>query len=206
MTVPPETPADDWTDLTQAWAETPDDEPRPDADLIRSLRRSDRLAKLNFAAEIGGGVFVIGAMVWALWRGLPLSVAGVTLAFALFAIGMTLWSRRGDPGLLTETPEAVLRSALGQARIGYRWAMAGVAISLAGMVFLAFMLTISGPLHFRSGLIFGGGAVLLVACIGFYWRHARRCRRRMAVHQAALEALAAQADAAHSVEPGTLPD
>lgn len=189
MSTPPEDRPDDWTDLTQAWAATPDDGPPLDAALIRSLRRRDRLARLNFLSEIVGGLAVVGVMGWALWRGAPLPVAAAALGFALFAIGMTLWSRRGDPGLLTDTPEAVLRSAVGQARVGHRWALAGVAISLAGMVFLAVMLSVVGMSHSQSGLIFGGAAVFLVVCIGFYLRHARRCRHRMAAHQAALDAL-----------------
>jgi uncharacterized membrane protein YedE/YeeE len=78
---------------------------------------------------------------------------------------------------------------MGQARIGYRWAMAGVAVSLAGMVFLAVMLSIVGLSHSENRLIFGVAAVFLAVCIGLYLRHARRCRRRMAAHQAALDAL-----------------
>ena len=189
MTPPPDNHADDWTDLTQAWTDAPDDEPRLDAELIRSLRRRDLLARLNFISEMVGGVVVIGVLGWALWRGLPLPAAAAALGFAVFALGMTLWSRRGDPGLLTETPEAVLRSAMGQARIGYRWAMAGVAVSLAGTVFLAVMLSIVGLSHSENRLIFGVAAVFLAVCIGLYLRHARRCRRRMAAHQAALDAL-----------------
>ncbi|WP_395945457.1 hypothetical protein [Brevundimonas sp.] len=182
-------PDDDWTDLTQAWAETPDDGPRLDAAMIRSLRRRDRLARLNFISEIGGGVAVLGVMGWAMWRGVPLPVAGAALVFVLFALALTLWSRRGDPGLLTDTPEAVLRSALGQARIGYRWAWAGVAISLAGMAFLILMLWLAEPVVEQRGPILAGAAVFLAACIGFYLNHARRCRRRMAAHRVALEAL-----------------
>jgi hypothetical protein len=189
MTPPPDNHADDWTDLTQAWTDVPDDEPRLDAELIRSLRRRDLLARLNFISEMVGGVVVIGVLGWALWRGLPLPAAAAALGFAVFALGMTLWSRRGDPGLLTETPEAVLRSAMGQARTGYRWAVAGVAVSLAGMVFLAVMLSIVGLSHSENRLIFGVAAVFLAVCIGLYLRHARRCRRRMAAHQAALDAL-----------------
>jgi hypothetical protein len=188
MTPPPEAASDDWTELSQAWAQPRADEPPLDADFIHALKRRDRLARLNFAAEIGGGVMVVGAMGWALWRGMPLPVAAAALAFALFAIGMTLWSRRGDPGLLTETPEAVLRSAVGQARMGYRWAVAGVAISLAAVLFLGAMAA-SGDRIELIGPYIAAGAIFILACIGFYWRHARRCRRRMAAHQAALDAL-----------------
>ena len=117
----------------------------------------------------------------------PLGASAIT--FALFALGMTLWSRRGDPGLLTDTPQAVLRSALGQARTGYRWALSGVAISLAGMVFLILMLWVVEPARDQPGAVVAGAGVFLAVCIGFYLRHARLCRRRMAAHQAALEAL-----------------
>lgn len=182
-------PDDDWTDLTQAWTETPDPEPRPDAGFIRSLRRRDRLARLNFWLEMGGGIVVLAAMGWAAYRGIPLPAVGAALAFALFALGMTLWSRRGDPGLLTDTPQAVLRSALGQARTGYRWALSGVAISLAGMIFLILMLWVVEPARDQPGAVVAGAGVFLAVCIGFYLRHARLCRRRMAAHQAALEAL-----------------
>jgi hypothetical protein len=189
MTLPPETLPDDWTDLTEAWTGAPQDEHPLDAGLVRALRRRDRLAHLNFVAEIGGGVLVLGAMGWAMARGLPLPAASAALAFVLFALGMTLWSRRGDPGLLTDTPEAVLRSALGQARTGYRWALSGVAISLAAMIFLIVMMTSVQPGPGPTGSVIAGVSILLVVCIGFYLRHARQCRRRMAAHQAALDAL-----------------
>ena len=184
-------PDRDWTDLTQAWAETPDDGPRLDAAMIRSLRRRDRLARLNFISEIGGGVAVLGVMGWALWRGLPLHIAGVALGFVFFALALTLWSRRGDPGLLTDTPEAVLRSALGQARTGYRWALAGVAISLAGMAFLILILWLAEPVGAQRGPLMAGTAAGMIFCIGFYLNHARRCRRRRGAHGGALAALRA---------------
>lgn len=186
-------PDDDWTDLTQAWTETPDPEPRLDAGFIRTLRRRDRLARLNFWVEMGGGVAVLGVMGWAVHRGVPLPAAGAALVFVLFAMGLTLWSRRGHPGLLTETPEAVLRSALGQARTGYRWALSGVAISVAAMIFLGIILTTVDPARHIVAVTAAVFAFLLI-CIGYYLRHAHRCRRRMAAHQAALEALASEED------------
>lgn len=187
-------PDDDWTDLTQAWTEVPDPEPVLDAGFLRALRRRDRLARLNFWAEMGGGVGVLGVVGWAVYRGLPLAATGTAAVFILFALGLTLWSRRDHPGLLTETPEAVLRSALAQARTGYRWALSGVAISLAAMIFLVvILLGLHAPEPEDWRLLFGLGAFLLI-CIGFYLRHARRCRRRMAAHQAALEALALEED------------
>jgi len=182
-------PDDDWTDLTQAWTETPDPEPRLDAGFIRSLRRRDRLARLNFWLEMGGGLVVLGAMSWAVRRGIPLPAALAALAFVLFAMGLTLWSRRGHPGLLTETPAAVLRSALGQARTGYRWALSGVAISVAAMIFQGIILTTADPARGHIEAVTAGVFGFLVICIGYYLRHARRCRRRMAAHQAALDAL-----------------
>ncbi|MBD3837746.1 hypothetical protein [Brevundimonas sp.] len=197
MIPPPEDRPDDWSDLTQAWAATPDDGPPLDAALIRSLRRRDRLARLNFLSEIVGALAVVGVMGWALWRGVDLPVVLAALGFAVFALVMTLWSRRGDPGLLTDTPQAVLRSALGQARTGYRWALAGVAISLAGMVFLIVMLWLAKPVAEMRGPMLAGAGLFLAACIGFYLRHARRCRRRMAAHRAALDALLEREGATH---------
>ncbi|MDP3405484.1 MAG: hypothetical protein Q8S03_12390 [Brevundimonas sp.] len=182
-------PETDWSDLTEAWTASSDPQPPLDARLIRSLRRRDRLARINFAFEMAAGVFVLAAMGWVLWRGGPLPAVAAAGAFALFALAMTLWSRRGDPGLLTETPEAVLHSALGQARTGFRWAVAGIAISLAAMLFLTVMMLVLTPARAPSAAVTAGAGVALVLCIAFYERHARRCRRRMAAHQAALDAL-----------------
>ena len=50
-------------------------------------------------------------------------------------------------------------------------------------------LSIVGLSHSENRQIFGVAAVFLAACIVLYLRHARRCRRRMAAHQAALDAL-----------------
>jgi len=189
QTPPSSSPDDDWTDLSRAWAEPRADEPPIDAALVRALKRRDFLARLNFASEIAGGVAVLGVMIWAVWRGLPLAAAAAAAGFALFALIVTLWSRRGDPGLLTDTPQAVLRSAIGQARTGYRWALAGVAISIAGMGFLIVILWIGLLTPAQRVPILAVGVGGLAICIGFYLNHARRCRRRMAAHQAALEAL-----------------
>lgn len=181
---------EDWSALSRAWtADAPQADPL-DAAFVRRIGRRDRLARLNFAGEILGAVAVLVVIAWGvLARGLPWQHAAAALAFTAFAGAMTLWSRRGDPGLLTDTPEAVLRSAIGQARIGERWALAGVAISLAAMTFLVLITLITpatgGPF---SPIVFGGLLGLFV-CIGFYTRHARRCRRRKAGHEAALAAL-----------------
>jgi hypothetical protein len=181
-------PEHDWSDLTDAWTGSPEPEPPVDAGLIRALRRRDRLAKINFLLEMAGGAGGLVATGWAMRRGLPLPAVGAAVAFTVFALTMTLWSRRGDPRLLTDTPEAVLRSALGQARAGYRWALAGLAISLAAILFLVVLMTVRDPIGVQPGSVMVAG-VFLALCIGFYLRHARQCRRRTRTYQAALEAL-----------------
>ncbi|WEK39050.1 MAG: hypothetical protein P0Y50_10880 [Candidatus Brevundimonas colombiensis] len=184
-------PDKDWSDLTQVWTAPAVGEPALDAHLIRELRMRDRLARLNFAGEIAGGVAVIALIAWATWtKGLPWSVALTALGFVGFALVMTLWSRSGDPGLLTDTPQVALRSALAQARAGLRWAWAGVAISIAGMAFMTTAaLLLPGQRGTDHRLMAGLGGVLIL-CIGFYLRHAKLCRQRMAAHEATLNALA----------------
>lgn len=186
MTQPP----NDWSDLTDAWTEGAADAPPLDDAFVRRLRRRDRLARWNFIAEIAGGLVVLGVVGWATaTRGLPWPMTAAALGFAAFAVAMTVWSRRGDPGLLLDTPEAALSSAIAQARLGWRWAWAGVAISLAGGVFVAVTLALSpGGVGGSPGLLMVMPAFLL-ACVGFYLNHARRCSRRMAAHQRALAAL-----------------
>ncbi|WP_292226927.1 hypothetical protein [Brevundimonas sp.] len=189
-------PNDDWSDLTQTWTETAADEPALDLGLIRDLQKRDRLARLNFAGEIAGGVVVVAIVIWSTFvRGLPWSAGLTALGFVAFALVMTLWSRRGDPGLLIDTPQAALRSAIAQARTGYRWALAGVAISMAAMVFLLAVQNLLPGAPGPDARIMLGFGVFLVACIGFYLRHARRCRQRMAAYQDALNALT---DAGHA--------
>lgn len=190
-------PNDDWSDLTQTWTMPAADERVLDLALVRDLQKRDRLARLNFASEIAGGVAVVCVVAWSTWaKGLPWSVAFAALGFVAFALAMTLWSRRGDPGLLTDTPQAALRSAIVQARTGYRWAWAGVAISGAAMVFLvSITLLLPGKLGTDARLLAGGGGGLVV-CVGFYLRHAKRSRQRMKAHEEALAALSDEA--AHS--------
>lgn len=186
MTMPP---ADDWSDLTRTWTNATTTGPRPDPDLMRAVHRRDRLARLNFAAEIAGGVVTAGVVLWAtLVRDLSWGLALAAIGFVSFALAGTLWSRRGDPGLLTGTPEAVVLSAIAQARTGYRWAWAGVATSLAAIVFVAILAALSptGSVTTKTMLVM---AAFLLVCIGLYVAHARRCRRRMAAHTATLQAL-----------------
>lgn len=183
--------SDDWSDLSRAWTDPASDAPqdlRADAALIRSVQRRDRLARLNFAFELLGSIVVLGVIVWAaVVHDLPWSVNLAAVAFIVFGVAVTVWSRRGDPGVLTETPEAVLRSAIAQARTGERWAWAGVAISLAAFAFLGLMRRLIST---REGLdlilVF---VVFLLVCLIGYLVHARRCRRRRRAHEVALTAL-----------------
>lgn len=185
-------PHDDWSDLSQAWTTPSADDAertRADAAFIRSLQRRDRLARLNFIGEILGGVVVAGVVVWTAMRNdLPLSVTLAAFGFIVFGLAVTLWSRRGDPGVMTRTPQAVLRSAIAQARMGERWGIAGIGMSLAAFVFMAVIANTDS----------GGGKVpwlypvfigFLGVCIVAYGLHALRCRRRRARHEAALAAL-----------------
>ncbi|WP_339872122.1 hypothetical protein [uncultured Brevundimonas sp.] len=186
MTMPPN---DDWSDLTRTWTDRPATPPRLDPNLFRAVRRRDRLARLNFAGEIAGGVVTVGVVLWAtLVRDLPWTIALAAIAFVGVALAGTLWSRRGDPGVLTGTPEAVVLSAIAQARTGYRWAWAGVATSLAAFVFVTTLAGLSptGSVTTRTMLMM---AAFLLVCIGLYVAHARRCRRRMTAHAATLRAL-----------------
>lgn len=184
-------PSDDWSDLSRAWTDAASDTPqdlRADAALIRSVQRRDRLARLNFAFELLGGVLVLGVVVWAaVVHDLPWSVNLAAAAFIVFGVALTVWSRRGDPGVLTGTPEAVLRSAVAQARTGERWAWAGVAMSVAAFAFLGITWGLTSA---QDGVdLIRVFVVFLLACIAGYLVHARRCRRRRRAHEAALAAL-----------------
>ncbi|PLR28758.1 hypothetical protein SGCZBJ_00985 [Caulobacter zeae] len=180
---------DDWTTLAKAWTDPAAAEPAIDPAQIRALRRRDRLARLNFAAEMAGVPLVLGLVAWAVvTRELPWPAAIACALFTLFAGAMTLWSRRGDPGLLLDTPQTVVSTALAQARTGLRWAQAGTWTCVAGAAFLAAMGSLSGRWRADWPLL-AGGAVFLAACLMLYRGHARRCRRRIAAHEAALAAL-----------------
>jgi hypothetical protein len=185
----PNGPEEDWADLAQAWTDPAAAEPAIDPAQIRALSRRDRLARLNFAAELAGVPLVLGLVAWAVVkRDLPWPAAVTCVAFTLFAGAMTLWSRRGDPGLLLDTPETVVRTALAQARTGLRWAQSGVLTCVAGAVFVGSMGFFPGKWRTEWPLM-AGGIAFLGACLMLYLGHARRCRRRIAAHEAALAAL-----------------
>lgn len=190
MSTPPSSgPSDDWSDLARTWTDPDAEQHAVDTAQIRALRRRDRLARLNFAAELLTTPVVLGMVTWAvIARGLPWPAAAAAAIFALFATGVTLWTRRGDPGLLLDTPQTVVRSALAQARTGLRWAIGGVWTCAAGAVFIAGMTPFSGGRREAWPLIIGA-VVFLAACLALYLSHARRCRRRIAVHEAALAAM-----------------
>ena len=179
---------DDWSDLSKTWAEPQADAPPLDTAFVRALIRRDRLARINYLLEISGAVVAAAVVTLAvIVQALPWIIAVAAGGFALFALGVTVWSRRGDPGLLLDTPEAALRSALAQARIGLRWSWAGIAISIAGLVFLLVMATVQTDVWSAAGI----GGLAILAAVPFYLRHARNCRRRIAAHEAALAALEA---------------
>lgn len=190
MTQPP----DDWSDLTQTWTDPASDEPataRADAAFIRSLHRRDRLARLNFAGEILGGLVVTGVIIWAAIKtGLPWPVTVTAFTFIVAGMALTLWSRRGDPGVMTETPQAVLLSAIAQARTGERWGLAGIGTSLSALVFLG-VIAWTVPSKKEELLGFYPAFIAFLAiCIVAYGTHAMRCRKRRRAHEVALKALA----------------
>jgi len=179
---------DDWSDLSQVWT-APEVAPPAGAaaDLERSVRRRALLATVNFHLEIWGAVIAGALGGWvALRHDAPLlGFAGV--AFAVFALIATVWARRGAVPGEAETPAAALAAAIRQARSGLRWARAGQAICIAALGFLA-VVGVAYPnaapptIHLTALVFLAGMAV-------FYERHARRCRRRIAVHEAALKEL-----------------
>ncbi|MDG2531437.1 hypothetical protein [Caulobacter endophyticus] len=186
---PPNGPEDDWADLAQTWTAPAAGEPAIDPAQIRALRRRDRLARLNFAAELLGVPLVLGLVAWAVVkRDLPWPVAIACVIFTLLAGAVTLWSRRGDPGLLLDTPQTVVRTALAQARMGLRWAIGGAWTCAAGAAFLATLGGLSGKWRAEWPLL-AGGSLFLATCLALYLAHARRCHRRIAAHEASLAAL-----------------
>lgn len=186
-------PHDDWSDLSSTWTDPACDDPqatRADAAFIRSLHHRDRLARLNFAGELLGGAVVTGVILWAAIRtALPWPVIAAAFSFVAFGLGLTLWSRRGDPGVMTETPQAALLSAIAQARTGERWGLAGIGTSLAAFAFLG-VIARAAPSDLATFRILPAFSVFLGICILAYGTHAVRCRRRRRAHEAALTALA----------------
>lgn len=184
----PEVQPDDWNDLAEVWT-APQDGPDMTADLVRSMRRRAGLARLNFLLEIGGCLFgcVIGA-VFAVTGWAP--IMGVAaLTFSLFSLILTLWARRGaEPGL-ADSPAEALRAAIRQARSGQQWARAGQAITVAAGLFVTATAVEAGD---HAAPLYLPLALLLLGCLVFYERHARRATARMAGHAAALAELEAE--------------
>lgn len=182
-------PPPEWAELSAVWTD-PAAAPAPDAAaLARAVRRRARLARLNYLTEIVTSLLVLLALGVLTAQGrlaLPLALAGA--AFALFALGLTLWARRGLGDETASTPEQALRLALRQGQTGLRWARAGLANTVAATIFVAFILSqADGSGEMRVSL--GGVALFLGGCALFYAVHARRCRRRMAAHEQVLATL-----------------
>lgn len=192
-------PHEDWSDLSQAWTEpVPEDAEaaRAHAAFIRSLRRRDLFARINYGLELLGGVAVVGVVSWvALRTPLPWPVIVGAYGFVALGVGVTVWSRRGDPGILTGTPEEVLRSAVAQARTGERWAWAGLVISLAASAFL-FLMSRFAPSGPETRGVYPIFSVFLLLCVGGYVVHGWRSRKRRRAHEATLRALIADESAA----------
>ncbi|MDQ8029329.1 MAG: hypothetical protein REJ23_11425 [Brevundimonas sp.] len=179
---------EDWTDLVEVWtAPVKADAPEPAPALARAVRRRAALATLNFHLEAWGAV---GAGVVAGWVAFRhdapvLGVAGV--AFGLFALIATLWARRGARPGEADTPAASLHAAIRQARSGVHWARAGQAICVGAMAFIL-SLGLASPSP-ALPLIYLVSFGFILAMAAFYERHARRCRTRIARHEAALAEL-----------------
>lgn len=193
-------PVSEWADLTAVWVD-PQATPAPDTPaLVRAVRRRARLARLNFMVEIATGLALIAVVgVLAVLGRLSLSLAAAAAAFALFALGLTLWARRGLEKDGAATPEQALRLALSQARAGLQWGRAGLAVTAAAAVYMAYVLNQSGDGSQDMRVTLVLAAVFLGGCAMFYARHARRSRQRMQAHARALTALT-------SPEPGDQAD
>jgi len=186
MTRPPH---DDWTDLAEAWTTPGPEASPPDPALLRSVRRRARLGRINFHLEAWSAVAagLVGGFV--AWRQAAPLIGLAAVAFAGFALALTLWARRGLPADAASTPADALRAAAAQARSGLRWARAGQAVGLAALLFVAVVALARGVGAAAPFLAFA--TVFLLACFAFYERHARRSRARLRRHEAALAELEA---------------
>ena len=186
----------DWTDLAGAWTENASGGARgSDAQLVRQLRRRALVGQLNFVFECLLCLVALAIAAWLILSGGParLAIGVATLVFAGFGLATAIWARGRAAPALTGTPADAVRTALHQAESGLRWAKAGLWMTLAAFVFLGVHLAVDlldgGPTPLTLPVI-GGGAVLLAGGAVLYRRHARRCRRRIASHRAALAELA----------------
>lgn len=191
MTGHPPRDDDDWSDFTTAWT-APTGEPEaaaPASVTALSVRRRALLARLNFYLEIAGAFVAAGLLArLSLLERIPLPTAVAGVLFCAFAVGMTLWARDRSPDD-AETPREALLQALDQARSGRRWAIAGLAITLMGLLFLGVMATTFGDPRPSTGFIYGGMVLFLALSAAFYVRHARRSRNRRDAYQTALAEL-----------------
>ncbi len=184
----PDAKPDDWSDLSQVWTAPEAASPAfIPADLERQVRRRALLATVNFHLEVWGAVLAGAVSGWVAFRHDAPLLGSAGLVFAVFALVATVWARRGAVPGEAETPAAALAAAIRQARSGLRWARAGQAICVAALLFLA-AVGVTYP-NAALPMIYLGSFVFLGAMAVFYERHARRCRRRIAIHQAALEEL-----------------
>lgn len=197
---------DDWSDLADAW--TAAGTPAPRRDLLRQVRRRDRLARINFWAEVGAAVLASGFIVWiARLRDAGWPMAATGLVFAGFVLALTVWARRAAPPVADDTPLDALKTAVQQARAGLIWAGCGVAISLATGVALAVIFALE-PVTPRLALptaVVTVGAV--AAFVAGYALHIRRCRRRIAYYRRMLEELESGATtSASTTDPARPPE
>lgn len=189
MTRPDPRP-DDWSALAEVWT-APQDGPDLTADLVARLRRRAWLARLNFHLEAWGAVVAGGLGGWFAFTHRAPLMGLVAMVFALFALIVTLWARRGaEPGAAA-TPREALRAAIRQARSGLRWARAGQAVTAAASLFLATVAFEAGVLP--APWLFLPALVFLVVSAAFYERHARRAKTRIAGHEATMRDLDAPA-------------
>ncbi|GAA0634297.1 hypothetical protein [Brevundimonas lenta] len=177
---------DDWSDLAEVWT-TPNGGVEPTAELVRGIRRRAWLARVNFQLEAWGAVLAGVAGGWIAFRHDEPLLGAAAFVFAVFALAVTLWARRGaEPGE-ADTPAAALRTAIGQARSGLRWARAGQATTVAALLFVV-VVAVDEGIAGKAWLYVPAG-MFLTACSILYERHTWRCRRRIADHEAALAEL-----------------
>lgn len=185
----------DWTDLAGAWTEDAGASDRgSDAQLVRHLRRRALAGRVNFIFECLLCLIAFVIAVWLILSGGParLAIGAATMIFAGFGLATAIWARGRAAPALTGTPADAVRTALHQAESGLRWARAGWWMTLAAFAFLGVHLAVDlldGGLEPLTLPVIGGGAVLLTGGAVLYRRHARRCRRRIASHRAALDEL-----------------